>query len=74
GGLLVIVFIGFLNHFRSMYYEPANAAAAPLPISRWCVAPMALALVPLVVFGFWWPEPLWRFFAAIRLGLAGSAP
>ncbi|MGH7024673.1 MAG: proton-conducting transporter membrane subunit, partial [Caulobacteraceae bacterium] len=72
--LLIIVFIGFLNHFRTMFYEPsAGPAAAPRPISAWCVVPMAMALIPLVVFGFWWPARLWTFFDAVRLTLLGGA-
>jgi len=73
--LLAIVFVGFLNHFRTMYYSgaPANASA-PVPVSAWCVAPMAIALLPLIVFGFWWPEHLWVFFDAVRAQLAGGTP
>lgn len=72
--LLAVVFVGFLNHFRVMYYEPEAAAEAapPLRISRWCVAPMVLAAIPLVVFGFWWPARLWTFFGAIWGGLRGG--
>jgi hydrogenase-4 component F len=73
--LLIVVFVGFLNHFRIMYYRQAPAdGVAPSRISAWCVAPMALALLPLVVFGFWWPEHIWTFFAAVRAQLAGGAP
>jgi len=71
--LLVIVFIGFLNHFRAMYYEEdyGAAAIAPKPISAWCVAPMALALIPLVLFGFWWPNSIWSFLASIAHAVGG---
>lgn len=73
--LLIVIFIGFLNHFRTMYF---NAGAAsedrPTPMSRWCVAPMWLALAPLVVFGFWWPSALWDHFMAAAQILAGPAP
>ena len=73
--LLVIVFVGFLNHFRVMYYagEPADADP-PQPLSAWCVVPMAMALVPLLVFGFWWPEQLWTFFGSIHAQLGGAMP
>jgi hydrogenase-4 component F len=74
--LLVIVFIGFLNHFRAMFYESADdaGAVAPKAVSAWCVAPMVLAIIPLVLFGFWWPNAIWSFFATIAhsVGAAGS--
>ena len=56
--LLIVIFIGFLNHFRAMYFERRRGVDddRPKPMSRWCVAPMWLALAPLVVFGVWWPS------------------
>jgi len=71
--LLIIVFIGFLNHFRIMYYEPAAETPAPRPVSLWCVIPMVLALVPLLIFGFWWPQPIWSYFSDIAVHLHGMA-
>jgi len=71
--LLIVIFIGFLNHFRAMYFDGEDdTAAAPARVSRWCVAPMWLALAPLVVFGLWWPSELWNHFmlAAQTLGAA----
>ncbi|MDE2463133.1 MAG: hypothetical protein KGO02_05405 [Alphaproteobacteria bacterium] len=70
--LLVIVFVGFLNHFRTMFYEPAAGSPAPKPVSAWCVIPMILALAPLIVFGFWWPQDLWMLFTDIWRSLAGA--
>ncbi|MGH6890297.1 MAG: proton-conducting transporter membrane subunit [Rhizomicrobium sp.] len=73
--LLVIVFIGFLNHFCAMYYEEGCTVgeAAPRAISAWCIAPMVLAVIPLVAFGFWWPNAIWSFLATIAhaVGAAG---
>jgi hydrogenase-4 component F len=73
--LLIVIFIGFLNHFRRMYF---NAGAAsedrPTPMSRWCVTPMWLALAPLLVFGVWWPSDLWDHFMAVASILTGPAP
>jgi len=61
--LLIVIFIGFLNHFRSMYFNASEESDAPVrAVSRWCVAPMWLALTPLVVFGIWWPSGLWDHF------------
>ena len=73
--LLVVVFIGFLNHFRAMFYESGDdaRAVAPKTISAWCVAPMVLALVPLVVFGFWWPDSIWSFFATIAHAVGAAS-
>ena len=50
-----------------MYFDTAGAAPkiGRQPISWWCVAPMWLALVPLVVFGLWWPSAMWDHFAAV---------
>jgi hydrogenase-4 component F len=70
--LLILVFIAFLNHFRMMFYgHRASEASAVGRISPWCVAPMAIALGPLVVFGFWWPTAFWTYFesAAGALGM-----
>jgi hydrogenase-4 component F len=73
--LLMIIFVGFLNHFREMYFgqEPQTEARL-LPISRWCVAPMWFALAPLLLFGVWWPHGLWDHFAAIGRVLSVGHP
>ncbi len=73
--LLIVIFIGFLNHFRIMYFDAeARSEDRATPISRWCVTPMWLALAPLLVFGVWWPSDLWdHFMAAARL-LTGPNP
>jgi hydrogenase-4 component F len=64
--LLIIIFIGFLNHFRLMYFAPAGEAVAQVrAVSVWCVVPMWLALVPLLVFGLWWPDAVWHYFGVI---------
>ena len=73
--LLIVIFIGFLNHFRAMYFESGAASAdRPAPMSRWCVAPMWLALAPLLVFGVWWPNGLWDHFMAMAAILTRSSP
>ncbi len=77
--LLVVIFIGFLNHFRAMYFgENAQAAAAarrwrPSGQERlWCVLPMWLALVPLLAMGLWWPSAFTHYFAVIAAQLGGG--
>jgi hydrogenase-4 component F len=73
--LLIVIFIGFLNHFRIMYFDDAaQSGTAPAPVSRWCVAPMWLALTPLLVFGLWWPSGLWGHFMATAQTLMGVPP
>jgi hydrogenase-4 component F len=74
--LLIVIFIGFLNHFRTMYFDGAGVGSEnrPTPTSRWCVAPMWLALAPLLVFGVWWPSAMWDHFAAVAQTLTGPAP
>ena len=72
--LLIVIFIGFLNHFRVMYFNSTPPDSHPAPLSRWCVAPMWLALAPLVVFGVWWPSDMWDHFMAVAHVLAGPTP
>ncbi len=81
--LLIVIFIGFLNHFRAMYFgsgaKPRTADTAASPhggsdqVSRWCIAPMWLALLPLLALGLWWPGTLSRYFALISAQLIGGA-
>ncbi len=72
--LLIVIFAGFLNHFRGMYYSGADVPPRPRTRpSAWCTAPMWLALVPLLVMGLWWPEAIWAYFRAIASSLAGVA-
>jgi len=73
--LLIVIFIGFLNHFRVMYFDPPEAAEASAPARSpggWCIVPMWLALAPLVVFGLWWPQSLWEFFGRTAQFLSGA--
>jgi hydrogenase-4 component F len=73
--LLIVIFIGFLNHFRAMYFDGEDVIEkVPAPLSRWCVAPMWLALAPLLVFGLWWPSGLWSHFMLAAHSLAGQMP
>jgi hydrogenase-4 component F len=73
--LLVVIFVGFLNQFRTMYFEDDHDERKAMPpISVWCVAPMWLALVPLFVMGVWWPQALWEHFLGIADSLATTAP
>ncbi len=72
--LLVVIFVGFLNHFREMYFEEPRHKREKMPsISAWCVAPMWLSLLPLLVMGLWWPQQLWEHFLAIAVSLTPAA-
>jgi hydrogenase-4 component F len=73
--LLIVIFVGFLNHFRTMYFEESPASGRILPaMSSWCVTPMWFALAPLLLFGLWWPSGMWLHFVGIAHVLAGGAP
>jgi hydrogenase-4 component F len=73
--LLMIIFVGFLNHFREMYFTPVpQTPTRPSPVSRWCVVPMWLALAPLFLFGIWWPSGLWGHFINIGHVLTVTHP
>ncbi|MGA8277330.1 MAG: proton-conducting transporter membrane subunit [Rhodanobacteraceae bacterium] len=71
---LIVIFIGFLNHFRVMYFDESviEAPTGPRP-ARISVAPMWIAVVALLMFGLWWPHGLRDLFAAIA-GDLGAAP
>jgi hydrogenase-4 component F len=71
---LIVVFIGFLSHFRAMYFDEApEQEVQPLPWTIWRTLPMWLAFVPLVVLGLWWPHGLWSVFTQISSELTGGA-
>jgi hydrogenase-4 component F len=86
--LLIVIFVGFLNHFRAMYFggrarEAREGAAVAVtsdpapprkPLSLWCTVPMWMALVPLLALGLWWPEALTHYFSVIATQLATTSP
>lgn len=80
--LLIVIFIGFLNHFRAMYFggEPEVASSAvsgdrahAAGTKLWSVLPMCLALIPLLALGLWWPQAVSHYFAAIAAQIGGGA-
>jgi hydrogenase-4 component F len=72
--LLIAIFVGFLNHFRGMYFGAEDGGEdGGGGISAWCVAPMWLALLPLLFFGLWWPEGIWSYFGQIAHTLGDGA-
>jgi hydrogenase-4 component F len=73
--LLIVIFVGFLNHFKTMYFDNGETPEKKiLPVSAWCVMPMWLALVPLFVMGLWWPQTLWDHFQTIAHALSVASP
>jgi hydrogenase-4 component F len=70
--LLIVIFIGFMNQFRRMYYSPAAESAGPQArrVSAWCAVPMWLALTPLLVLGLWWPAPVWDYLTSVAHSLS----
>jgi len=73
--LLIVIFIGFMNHFRTMYYRPTSADAPSRGrLSAWCTVPMWLSLAPLLIFGLWWPAGIWDYVASVALTLSPGVP
>jgi len=71
---LIVVFIGFLSHFRAMYFDEApDAEIARLPWTAWRTVPMWLAFLPLLVLGLWWPHGLWNLFHLVFLSVTGGS-
>jgi hydrogenase-4 component F len=72
---LIVVFISFLAHFRSMYFKASpDRQVRRIPGAVWRAIPMWLAFVPLLVLGLWWPRALWNAFMQIYFGLTGGTP
>ena len=72
---LVVVFVGFLSHFRAMYFDETENRAIPriLPGLVWRALPMWLSFVPVLVLGLWWPHTLWCIFTTISAQITGGA-
>jgi hydrogenase-4 component F len=72
--LLIVIFVGFMNHFRIMYYSPRTVSPPVGKQSAWCVAPMWAALIALLVLGVWWPSGVWNYLSAIAHAGFGAQP
>lgn len=74
--LLIVIFVGFMNHFRIMYYGSPNTGCSPpvSTVSAWCVLPMWLSLAPLLVLGLWWPAGIWNYLTSIASTLSPGMP
>jgi len=72
--LLIVVFIGFLAHFRAMYFDEApEGDIARLPWTAWRTLPMWMAFLPLLVLGLWWPHGLWIIFHQVFHSVMGGS-
>ncbi len=70
---LIVVFIGFLAHFRAMYFDDApEEQHARVSGLVWRTLPMWLAFLPLLVLGLWWPHALWDIFTRISYDVLGG--
>jgi len=74
--LLIVIFVGFMNQFRCMYYgaDPAETPSPSSQVSAWCIAPMWLSLAPLLVLGLWWPAGVWNYLTSIAQSLSPGIP
>lgn len=72
--LLIVIFVGFLNHFKKMYFDESRIpdVTSVSPVSAWCIVPMWLALIPLLAMGLWWPQVLWDHFQYIAHALTAA--
>jgi hydrogenase-4 component F len=71
--VLIVIFIGFLAHFRDMYFDEAPEQEIPrLPWTVWRTLPMWLAFLPLLLLGLWWPQALWDIFHRVFLDMGGG--
>jgi len=70
---LIVIFVGFLAHFRAMYFDDAPEQEIPrLTGTVWRTLPMWLAFLPLLALGLWWPQGLWDVFTKITLDVMGG--
>lgn len=71
---LIVIFIGFLSHFRSMYFDDSQEAqSTELSGTIWRTLPMWLAFLPLLVLGLWWPHHLWEIFTSVYVDVLRGA-
>jgi hydrogenase-4 component F len=71
---LAVVFIGFLAHFRTMYFDKSEECEThQLGGVVWRTLPMWLAFIPLLVLGLWWPHGLWQIFNKVFVDVMGGA-
>ncbi len=62
--LLIVIFIGFLNHFRAMYFglDVETGDAPTMNMNVWLSLPMWLSAAAILVLGLWFPSGLLHFF------------
>ena len=69
--LLIVIFIGFLNHFRLMFFGPRPEHEPHIELRAVHVLPMAVALAVILLLGLSWLPPIWTYLSAIAAQLGG---
>jgi hydrogenase-4 component F len=67
--LLIVIFVGFLNKFREMFFGPRPEKPPHLRLGLVQVAPMVVALAAVLALGLWWLPAIWQHLAAIAAQL-----
>jgi len=70
---LIIIFIGFLSHFRDMCFAGDDKPAVHLSGMFWRSLPMWLTFAPLLILGLWWPHELWSIFTKVSATMFGGS-
>ncbi|MGC9154641.1 MAG: proton-conducting transporter membrane subunit [Ferrimicrobium sp.] len=76
GAALIVIFVGFMTHFRKMFFsgprpDAPEAGVHPVSLPITSVAPMVVAVLLVLVLGVWWPHPLWVYFTHIASTFGG---
>ena len=75
GVSLIVIFAGFMNQFRRMYFGPHNPGRGDrqrLQLTATSVVPLGVAVALVLVLGLWWPHSLWIYFQHIATSLKGA--
>lgn len=70
---VVLAFFGILYHLNRMVFgcpEPAHAGALPVKLPTTCTLALALAAIPVVIFGMYIPQPLHALLQMAAAGLS----
>ena len=70
---LIVIFIGFLSHFRDMCFAGDVTPAVHISGMFWRSLPMWLTFAPLLILGLWWPHELWSIFTEISATMFGGS-
>ncbi|MGH7986547.1 MAG: proton-conducting transporter membrane subunit [Candidatus Binataceae bacterium] len=71
--LVAVAFFGILHHLNGMVFgkpEPASITAIPVKLPATCTLALVLAALPVLIFGFYIPQPLHALLQMAAAGLA----